>query len=988
MKHSMNKGSISLIALAVFANSTVSGALAQNAAPESMGSIHKPINSQSTMELLKETLGDSQPRIKEVKQQAVQELRKHAEASKTPEKMKMVEKYDKKANEYFSQGRYNDALVAWQKAYGHSLEMKYSEGQGRALSGMCKIYVTQGKWVKARHLGENAVEVLAAIKDNVELGKARVALAQAYFGLENPLWATRQLDEALKLLMGQADKEPIAAAEMLKLAGAILFSHKKPLEGTRFYRQSIKYLEKGKQFPLALSMRIDLIAVMTELGWYVAAKEEAEKAVALAKRTKEPRAVISALCAQGNAQYVLGEYLQSKESYEKASEMVKALPKEKQVSKEGRANLMLGYAFGLAATGKSDRALNMLEKLAKFFDKKGKYLEQAEVCNAMGVIECNDGNYYKALPLLTKAHDIQGMLTPHKPRLEMYVLRNMAACEFRLGKYREAYGHLKNVSRIFNKKDVHKGFGLPKTRSYVGLSEAAMKMQDIPTAKRFIDASIKLGKRYKDDASLWRAYALDAQVKISEKKFDQAKESLKHSLSHFRSPQAGYFPAVEHIIYPTSRIDFGMQLVALTASQGMTEQALLVAEQLKEEKLINAWLVGKGTELKPKDKEVYFDLMKTRAHLHAAEQSTSPDKLTKEWGAWLKRFGTLARENRSLARLITPYPTDIPDVIKTAREKKLTVVEYLVGNKSSVAFTVDPKGRISATVLPVDEAMLKKQITTLLEANKAGNEENYQPTLKALYKELLPQSVRNFLPLSADQQIVFIPDGVLYNLPFAALIDENGEYFVENHLVTLVPSMRDLLDTSPGIPGALSVLVAQGENPRDRSETNTISQVVHPQPIATLGSKDLGALEEAAKNKSVVHFATTLPLVDSNPTNVQIPFVGADKLKRATAGNLFGLNIPSDLVVFSGTSVKGSKLQGKAVQMVSRGLTYAGARNVMMSLWETSPNAKVNELVNFYKNRKQGMNSARSLRQAQLLSMSRNRSPKNWATFQLLGIGM
>lgn len=988
MKITMNKGIIAALTVSMMANGTALGAFAQSQAPQSLQSIHQPVSSTRNVESLKKTLGGVKPRIKEVRPDVIQELKKFAESDKTPTSMKNVEKLDKQANQFFAQGRYSDALRSWQKAYGKSLEMKYSQGQGRALTGMCKIYVTQGKWVKARHLGENAVEVLTAVNSNVELGKARVALAQAYFGLENPIWATRQLDEALKLLMSQADKEPLEAANMLQLAGNILFKYGKPLEGTRFLQQTIKYLEQGDRKDAALMMRTKLVNVMTELGWYVAAGEEAQKALVLAETIDDPRAKVTALCSLGNAQFVLGESQASKESYEEAFNIVKSLPKDKQMSKQGRAYLMMGYGFSLSTVGETDRAKRLFENLLPYFEKNGKHFERAEVTNAIGVIEARKGNHYKALPLFSKAMDIQGMLNPHRPRLEMYVLRNLAASEFRLGKYRESYSHLKNVSKIFNRKKVNKGFGLPKTRSYASLAEAAVKMQDHTTARTFVDAAIKLGSRYKDDSSLWRAYTLDAQLLISQKKLNEAKESLKHALSHFRSPQAGYFPSPENLLFPTSRREFGMQLIALTASQGMTEQALLVAEQLKEETIINTWLVRKSASLKPEDRDIYKDLMTTRAHLHAAEQSTSPDKVGKEWVAWLKRFGTVARENKSLARLIAPYPTDIPEVIKTARERKLTVVEYLVGSKSSVAFTVDPKGRISATVLPVDEKTLKDQIGLLVQSAKSGNSKNFQPVLTSLHKELLPQSVKNFLPISADEQVVIIPDGILYNLPFAALLDENGKYLVENYLITLAPSMRDLLDTAPGVPGTLSVLVASGENPQDMSETNQISNVVHPDPISTLGRKDLASLQQAVKGKSVLHFATTLPLVDSNPTDGPIPLVGEDKLKQAKAGNLFGLNIPSDLVVFSGTSVDNKGPQGRAVQMVSRGLTYAGAKNVMMSLWNVSPNERISELVNFYKNKKQGLNSARSLRQAQLLSMSRDRNPRTWATFQLFGVGM
>lgn len=988
MNNSMMRVAVALATLSLAVNSTSICAWAQDTAPDPLTSPNSMIDQKSTMEAIKKTLGDVQPKIQEVRPDVIQELQKYAESDKTPTNMRIVEKLDKQAEEFFSQGRYNDALRDWQRAYGKSIEMKYSEGQGRALSGMCKVYVTQGKWVKARHLGENAIEVLSAVNDRVALGKARVALAQAYFGLDNPVWATKQLDEALKILMTNAENEPLEAANMLQLAGTILVQYKRPLEAVRFFQQSCKYLEQGGNNVAALLLRTKLVNMMTELGWYVAAGEEAEKGLKLAERLDDPHAQITALCSMGNAQFVLGEYLSARENYQKAFDIAKVLPSDKQMSKDGRAYLMLGFAFSLSAVGESERAKKMFEGLLPYFEKQGKYFEQAQVTNAIGVIECAQGNPYKAIPLFSKALDIEAVITPQRPRLHMYLLRNLAAAEFKVGKYREAYSHLKNVAHDFSRPGMGDGYGLPKTRAYASLAEVALKMQDQALARTFIDAALKLGDRYKDDASLWRAYTLDAQMLLSQKKIDEAKVSLNHALSHFRSPQAGYFPSTENITFPSSRREFGMQLIALVASQGMTEQALLVAEQLKEEAVINNWTLKKGASLKPEDRDVYLDLMKKRAHLHAAEQSSAPKELTKEWTTWLQRFGKLAQENRNLARLIAPYPTDIPEVIKTVRERKMTVIEYLVGEKSSIAFTVDPAGRISATVLPVNESTLKEQINSMLAAARTGDGQSYLPALKALNKELMPQSVRKYLPISADDQIVVIPDGVLYNLPFAALVDENDKYFVEEHLITLAPSMRSLLDTKSGMPGTLSVLVAAGETPGEQNETSQISRVVHPDPISTLGENDLDSLEKAFKGKTVLHFATAIPLTDSDPTAVPIPFTAENSKTGATAGSLFGIKIPSDLVVLSGTTLSGDQQEGTAVLMVSRGLAYAGARNVMMTLWETEPSQRISELVNFYKNKKQGLNAARSLRQAQLLSMSRDRSPRTWASFQLLGVGM
>ncbi|MEZ4535215.1 MAG: hypothetical protein R3D26_09480 [Cyanobacteriota/Melainabacteria group bacterium] len=523
MNNSMMRVAVALATLSLTVNSISISAWAQDIAPDSSISPTSKIDQQSTLDAIKKTLGDVQPKIKEVRPDVIQELQKHAESDRTPTNVRIADKLDKQAEEFFQQGRYNDALRDWQRAYGKSIEMKYSEGQGRALSGMCKVYVTQGKWVKARHLGENAIEVLSAVQDKVALGKARVALAQAYFGLDNPVWATRQLDEALKILMANAEKEPLEAANMLHLAGTILVQYKRPLEAVRFFQQTCNYLEQGGNNSASLILRTKLVNMMTELGWYVAAGEEAEKSVKLAERVNESQAQITALSSMGNAYFVLGEFLSAKESYEKAFNLAKVLPSDKQISKEGRAYLMLGFAFSLSAVGEYDRAKKMFEGLLPYFEKQGKYFEQAELASAIGIIECNQGNYYKAIPLFSKALDVEALITPQRPRLHMYLLRNLAAAEFKVGKYREAYSHLKAVAHDFSKPGMGDGYGLPKTRAYASLAEVALKMQDYALARTFIDAALKLGDRYKDDGALWRAYTLDAQMLLSQKKNDEAR---------------------------------------------------------------------------------------------------------------------------------------------------------------------------------------------------------------------------------------------------------------------------------------------------------------------------------------------------------------------------------------------------------------------------------------------------------------------------------
>ncbi len=990
------KLSVVVLATTLFLTSTIPGALAQESDPEPVLDmpVGRPVPAKhpAAQASRKGSSRLGQADMKEVSPMPINQVLKYAEIPQTGENESKVKQLDKQADEFFRNGRYNDALLRWQEAYGLSLEMKYSIGQGRALTGMCKVYLTQGKWVKAKHLGENAVEVLSGINDDKNLGRARIQLAQAYFGLENPLWAIKQLELAMKHLVDQPDTDPAEAAELMRLSGGLLLQFGKVVDGIRFFQESARYLEEAKDLPNALTTRCKLATLMSEAGFYVAAREEAEKALALAKKAKNDRAMVSAYAVLGNTQYTLGEYNEAGQTYATAYALAGKMD-DKILPREARSNLLMGYAFTLVAIGESDRAEKMLEGILPYFEKNSKYYSLTECLNAMGMLIANKGEPYKALPYFERALDSQNMIKPVQPRIQYMLYQNIAAAEFSSGKYREAATHLKAILPIYQRdQKVKASHPLVILRTLTSLAEVSLRLSEPDKAREYADQALELGLKFQDDSSLWRTYTVIAQLELANRETEKAKAALDNALSHFRSPQAGYFPAAEQLHYVSSRRGLGQQLIALVASQGMTEKALLAAEQLKEEQIINTW-IRKGVAVRAEDRDVYTDLLNQRAHLHAAENSTTPDKLTKEWSSWLSRFSELGSKNRTLARMVAPYPTTVEDIINGVRKKKVTVIEYLVGEKSSVAFTIDPIGRISATVLPVGEERLVNAIAPLITnagAPTAESQAAEKAVLQTLYKQLLPPSVMNFVPTTPDKQIVIIPDSVLFNLPFAALIDDTGKYFVENHLLSLSTSMGAILDGASPTGGGLSVLVAANGTPDEQTESSSILNAVDPSPCATLStqSANLEELQRVSQDKQILHVSSAIPMTDDNPSRTKLPFAPGEVTKDSTADGLFQLSIPNELVVLSGTSITGSGQTGKAVQVFGRGLRYAGAHDVMMSLWNEPSDTRTAEIGNFYKNKKRGLTSAQSLRQAQLLALSADRNPKAWAAFQLLGAGM
>lgn len=920
----------------------------------------------------------------------VQQIPTFPEIQQTPETIEKVGKLEEEGEKLFKAKQFDRALAKWQEAYGMSIEMKLAEGEGRNLTNMCRIFLERGQFVKAKYMGENAIEVLSQISDRRDLGRARVQLARAYFGLDNPVWAGQQLDEALKIFTQETGNNAPDAAEILSISAALMLKMGNMKDALKFYEQSATYYLQANNQLAAIQAQITIAAIMQNLGLYVAASEVANKAVSQAKACDSKTALIAAMTELANSQFNLCEFANSRKTYEQILALADKID-NKELGAVGRSNIDVGFGFALAATGDPDQARIVLERAMPGLRKAGTLASQAEVLNALAIIEETQGQHTKAVQYLSQGLDLQQVLSPKRDKLHVVLLENMAAIEARSGDGRNARIHLEQALGLLKKlKDP-----LQEGRTLSSLAEVTLKLADSVQAESYLKRAITISEKINDDAALWRDYTILARIQFSQELVPQGKESLASALSYFRSPQAGVFPSPDQLMFPSTREELGQRLVAMVAKHGMAEQALLTAEQLKEEAFSSDWH-RRGGLVKPEDRDVYTDLVTQRAHLHACESSSTPNKLLGEWHSWQGRFRTLVSQNKSLARMIAPVPSSLADVMKSVQARHATIVEYLVGVDSSVVFTVDASGRISSTVLPVGNKRLQTQVSALLAqpaTADAGHEQSDQRErviLQALYNELLPASVRNFIPKNPDQMVVIIPDGVLFNLPFAALVDGQGKYLVENHTLTMASSMGVFLDSPPRYTDDLSVvLTSQGQASQAGDESNMISKVLQPELVTRMMGADIGAITEQARGKAVVHFTTNMPLSANNPMRSYMPVASGkdDGNRKVTCERLFEMSIPSDLMVMSASSVNSKDVQGNAVKVFSRGLSYAGVRNVMMSLWVEPETARTHELIEFYKGKQEGLNQAQSLRKAQLLALSRDPSPRSWAAFQLLGPG-
>lgn len=902
-----------------------------------------------------------------------------ADREQSPETMGLCTKALEEGRKAYEKNEFDKAITKFQEAYGLAREIKFNDAEGQALTEMCSYYLNKGQVPRAKMLGENAIEVLADSSDKKSLGQARAALARVYLMQDNTYMAMQQLEEAMKLFTELGANDSSEAAKVLVLAADMGLRTGHTKEALLCYEAAASYNGQAGESNSQVALQVRVASSLLSLGFSTAALEEAQKALGVARSTNKPDQLVSALACVANCQYCLCEFPEARKTYEELLQI--KVPNQSALD---RAVILEAYGFSLAATGDYDQAKLNLEKALPILKTQGAVLHRAQTYNAIGVMNASQGNYPAAMQNLKNALEAVSVCNPKQEKLAISIMQNLATVQSRAGENRNAQQQLSNTVRACSSKQYQNP--MQEGRCYAALAEVLLNLKEYTEAEAVIKNGIAVSQRINDDAALWRLYTCLARVQLATQQ--PATDSLTSAVSFFRSPQAGDFATPMEMTYPTRRDEMGEELVSLLVSNGLVEQGLLAAEQLKEEQFINDWH-RKGGEVRASDRDIYLDMVTRRNHLHAAESSGLPQMVMKEWRDWLNRFQHIAAENPTLARLIAPVPINLPEVTKLIQTNHAAIVDYLVGAHSTTMFIIDSNRHLSAIKLAVGKEELQPQVASLLTASAKADESaraTEHRLLQLLYNELLPEDAIKLLPPNADNTVVVIPDSILYNVPFAALLANSGKYLVESHTLTMAPSLTVLMD-APHPSKDLSVVMASDKT-GEETESGQISSIFDPTQVVRLAGKDveMNNLQEQAKSTSIIHFSAAVPIPQGNPLRSVLTLGSQDKGKM-TANGLFDLNLPNDLAVLSASSVNAKDFKGNGVQVFSRGFNYAGVRNVLMSLWVEPEAERTSELLEFYRSRQKGLNQAQSLRKAQLLGLSKDPSPRLWAAFQLLGPG-
>jgi CHAT domain-containing protein len=310
-----------------------------------------------------------------------------------------------------------------------------------------------------------------------------------------------------------------------------------------------------------------------------------------------------------------------------------------------------------------------------------------------------------------------------------------------------------------------------------------------------------------------------------------------------------------------------------------------------------------------------------------------------------------------------------------------TIVVVVVNEDEMQVVPVSAKTRVEkllqALQLQLSKFRLGKQYVQEFELQLL---QSVQGRLGELYKELIGP-VRQFL---RGEHLVVVPHGILHHLPYHALY--NGQsHLIERFTVSYAPSasIYALCRTRSGsFDSSLVLGIPDSAAPLIRDEINAVSKIL-PRPQVYLGKQATEqVLRERGPTSQIVHIATHGNFRQDNPS------FSAIKLGRSYLNlcDLYQMELPVDLVTLSGCGTGLNVVtQGDEHLGLMRGFLSAGARSLLLTLWDVNDRSTADFMTSFYTALQAGEPKAQAFRRATLQTRDRFPHPYFWAPFILVG---
>lgn len=863
---------------------------------------------------------------------------------------------------YEALGQYDAALQAHQESLAIHRALSDRQGEGVALSNIGIIYSRTSEYAKALEMYQQALKLLRAVGDREAEAATLSAMGRVYRNLSKYPQALALYQQALKIQ--QEIPNPRGEATTLNNLGVTYTYLDDYPQALKVYEQALaihRQLGDRRAEGLLLS---NVGSVYDSQGKYATALSYYEQALAIRREIGDRAGEGSTLNSLGFMYDNLGQYEQALKVYQQA------LTVRREIGDRSGEGITLNNMGRLHNSLKQlDQALTAYQQALTVHQAVGNRTGEGVTLNNLGEVYRQQGQFTKALQFYQQALQIRQEVGDRAG--EGTTLNNLGATYDATGETPKAITAYQQALKIFQAIGDR-----PREASTLGnLGALYHRLGQPANAEPRLQESITIleslrpGLSDANKVSIFETqaanYRLLEQVLIAQNKTTAALEVSE------RGRARAFVELLATKLTPqqtTTAIATTPPTIADIQTIARQHQATLVEYSIISEPL------GSGTQLRSQEAYLYIWVVKPTGEVYFRQTNLQPF-----WQATLTTSQPIAQ---------------LADLVAAARGSLGVAGRGLAFKENT-------------------------EVIDRIAANVGQTATNFQQ-LRQLH-QLLIDPIADLLPTEADAPVIFVPQGSLFLVPFAALQDTTGRYLIEKHTILTAPAIQVLDLTHQqrqkvqqaatqsilvlGNPTMPSLAPAPGETaiplpelPGAEQEARAIASLLQTKAITGQQATKATLLQKLPQAR-IIHLATHGLLDDiaglGTPGAIALAPTSTDN-GFLTASEILQLQLNADLVVLSACDTGRGRITGDGVIGLSRSLISAGTPSVIVSLWQVPDAPTASLMTTFYQNWRPAqsdnlqaspdrLDKAQALRQAMLTTLEQYPDPRDWAGFMLVG---
>jgi CHAT domain-containing protein len=909
---------------------------------------------------------------------------------------------------------------------------------------------------RREHL-EAADALYRKLGSGADQATTEIALGEYYTSQRKYEKARQCFEAALKLARGAKRKDLEAhvmsnTAQAFETAGDLAHATEHYRSSADVYRQLNDHGNEAFQ--------------LKNLANTLVSSHKSEEALETLVRAKAVADTSDSWAAQYWVRRSLAEMYGSQGQYQKG---LTVLQEAKQISDNANQILLsawasLDVASGLEIVGSWQEALDQinlaLPVLKQFKDTDDEYIAYTELSAIYGARESELKDLQKALEFYQRASQLVAETHP-----ERAAALNLDIVEiyWQMGRFKDAITKATEALTYFGRLKNELG----EAGALISLAEAQRSDGNLEEAAKSLERAEPLVMRANNFYTIGRLYYGQAGLYRAQGRLDEAShkyELVVSLLEQFKSTSSVETRRKVSENYDFIYDDLIETYYALSKkdqkyARSSADKALEYAELNKAQAFAHSWgqafLAGlkhqvplplQGQETSITNQRAALQSERQEAMTGATRRSVKrvEEELVKLGRAESLLEDQLRRTSPAYAEVRYPQRMNIREVPLKSGE---LLVQFKVLDHSTLVWLLEGslEGTTLAAFYKVDRPRqwFSERIFRIRDAFNGGHPEQFDPKITDdLLSALFPDSALQ--SLKAAKAIIFVPDDVLFLLPFEMLSSHGEyvllatptEYFPSSAALrlarTMIRATGDWQQTFIGIADPItssddpryqavslfsdpSVQTGQTNNstssdrivsrgfslerlPGTADEVRGIAGLFASTPSTTETRTGMNATKQELLRTDLarykfVHFAThgILPV----EAGIQEPSLvlsydgrGRDDM-LLTLSEILELKLRADMVVLSACNTGSGKVT-KAEGVASLGTAFlaAGASSVTVSLWHVADNSTAELMEEFYKNLVKGKTKSESLAAARSALFSKdyvNHNPYFWAPFVLTG---